>query len=44
MRSTLRSRAGRLGKVVDVVLRPDDPQIPVGKEHQYVAFRFRDPA
>lgn len=44
MRSTLRSRAARQGKVVDVVLRPDDPQIPVGKEHQYLAFRFRSSA
>lgn len=44
MRSTLRSRAAREGKVVDVVLRPDDPEIPVGKEHQYIAFRFRSPA
>jgi hypothetical protein len=43
MRSTLRSRATRRGKLVDVVLRPDDPQIPVGKEHQYIAFRFRTP-
>jgi hypothetical protein len=42
MRSTLRSRAAREGKVVGVVLRPDDQQIPVGKEHQYLAFRFRD--
>ena len=41
MRSTLRSRASREGKLVDVVLRPDDPEIPVGKEHQYLAFRFR---
>jgi hypothetical protein len=41
MRSTLRSRAAREGKIVDVVLRPDDPEIPVGKEHHYVAFRFR---
>jgi hypothetical protein len=41
MRSTLRSRAAKGGVVVDVVLRPDDPQIPAGKEHQYVAFRFR---
>jgi hypothetical protein len=44
MRSTLRSRAAREGKVVDVVLRPDDPQIPAGKEHQYLAFRFRSTA
>ena len=41
MRSTLRSRAAKNGIVVDVVLRPDDPQIPAGKEHHYVAFRFR---
>lgn len=41
MRSTLRSRAVREGKLVDVVLRPDDPEVPVGKEHQYLAFRFR---
>jgi hypothetical protein len=43
MRSTLRSRAAREGHVVDVVLGPDDAQIPVGKEHQYLAFRFRGP-
>ncbi len=41
MRSTLRSRAERSGTAVDVVLRPDDPQIPSGKEHHFVAFRFR---
>lgn len=41
MRSTLRSRAAKHGTVVDVVLRPDDPQVPAGKEHLYVAFRFR---
>ena len=41
MRSTLRSRATRQGRLVDVVLRPDDAEIPVGKEHQYLAFRFR---
>lgn len=42
LRSTLRSRASKLGTTVDVVLRPDDPQVPVGKEHLYVAFRFDD--
>jgi len=42
MRSTLRSRAAREAKLVEVVLRPDDPQIPAGKEHQYIAFRFRN--
>jgi hypothetical protein len=41
MRSTLRSRAAREGRLVDVVLRPDDAQVPPGKEHQYLAFRFR---
>jgi hypothetical protein len=43
MRSTLRSRATRQGRLVDVVLRPDDPQIPADKVHQYIAFRFRSP-
>lgn len=42
MRSTLRSRAAKHGRIVDVVLRPDAAEIPVGKEHQYVAFRFGD--
>jgi len=44
MRSTLRSRAAKQGTHVDVVLRPDDPQVPAGKEHQYIAFRFTGPA
>lgn len=43
MRSTLRSRATRQGMLVDVVLRPDDPQVSAGREHQYIAFRFRSP-
>lgn len=43
MRSTLRSRATRQGMLVDVVLRPDDQQVPAGREHQYIAFRFRRP-
>lgn len=42
MRSTLRSRASKRGTGVNVVLRPDDPQVPLGKEHQYLAFRFGD--
>lgn len=43
MRSTLRPRAAKNGSVVDVVLRPDDPQVPAGKEHQYIAIRFGKP-
>jgi len=37
-------RAAKRNTSVDVVLRHDAPEIPAGKEHQYVAFHFGEVA